>query len=420
MKTNCGQKPVLVIVAAGSSSRMGGQKKEYMPFSNGTVLSSSVRIFLETLDFSTVAVTYPKSQSAHDRQNELEKSKKAIFADPFIKSLYKTSSVDFLFVEGGKSRQESVFNALAALRENLFFPKANRESKYNPIVFIHDGARPFIEKQTILSVFENAEKFGASCPGIPPVDTQKIIDEENFIHHHLVRSQISAIQTPQAFYFDGLFKSHLAAKNSNKEYTDDTEIWNLIPENPKVKVTAGSEKNKKITFPQDLNLLETNIRTQKMIRTGIGYDKHPLVKGRPLLLGGIALESDFGEDGHSDGDVLLHAISDALLGASGLGDIGSFFPPEDSQWKNADSKKLLSKIWSKIKNEGWNLSNLDCVVILEKPKFLPYREQVINSIAEILHTDKDRVFVKAKTGEKMGDVGKGLAVEVFASCLLEK
>lgn len=420
MKTNCGQKPVLVIVAAGSSSRMGGQKKEYMPFSNGTVLSSSVRIFLETLDFSTVAVTYPKSQSAHDRQNELEKSKKAIFADPFIKSLYKTSSVDFLFVEGGKSRQESVFNALAALRENLFFPQANRESKYNPIVFIHDGARPFIEKQTILSVFENAEKFGASCPGIPPVDTQKIIDEENFIHHHLVRSQISAIQTPQAFYFDGLFKSHLAAKNSNKEYTDDTEIWNLIPENPKVKVTAGSEKNKKITFPQDLNLLETNIRTQKMIRTGIGYDKHPLVKGRPLLLGGVTLESDFGEDGHSDGDVLLHAISDALLGASGLGDIGSFFPPEDSQWKNADSKKLLTEIWSKIKNEGWNLSNLDCVVILEKPKFLPYREQVINSIAEILHTDKDRVFVKAKTGEKMGDVGKGLAVEVFASCLLEK
>ena len=157
-----------------------------------------------------------------------------------------------------------------------------------------------------------------------------------------------------------------------------------------------------------------------MIRTGIGYDKHPLVKGRPLLLGGIALESDFGEDGHSDGDVLLHAISDALLGASGLGDIGSFFPPEDPQWKNADSKKLLTEIWSKIKNEGWNLSNLDCVVILEKPKFLPYREQVINSIAEILHTDKDRVFVKAKTGEKMGDVGKGLAVEVFASCLLEK
>lgn len=410
MKTNCGQKPVLVIVAAGSSSRMGGQKKEYMPFSNGTVLSSSVRVFLETLDFSTVAVTYPKSQNLHGRQSELEKSKKALFADPFIKSLYETSSVDFMFIEGGKSRQESVFNALYALHE----------IKCNPIVFIHDGARPFIEKQTILSVFKNAEKFGASCPGISPVDTQKIIDEDGFIHHHLVRAQISAIQTPQAFYFDGLFKSHLAARNSNREYTDDTEIWNLIPENPKVKVTAGSEKNKKITFPQDLNLLETNIRTQKMIRTGIGYDKHPLVKGRPLLLGGIALESDFGEDGHSDGDVLLHAISDALLGASGLGDIGSFFPPEDPQWKNADSKKLLTEIWSKIKNEGWNLSNLDCVVILEKPKFLPYREQVINSIAEILHTDKDRLFVKAKTGEKMGDVGKGLAVEVFASCLLEK
>lgn len=157
-----------------------------------------------------------------------------------------------------------------------------------------------------------------------------------------------------------------------------------------------------------------------MIRTGLGYDKHPLVAGRILLLGGVKLECGFGEAGHSDGDALLHAIIDALLGASGLGDIGSFFPPEDPEWKDADSRMLLKTVWRKITAEGWQLCNIDCVVALEKPKFLPYRQEVISSIAEILGVQNDMIFVKAKTGEKLGDVGQSKAVEVFATCLLER
>lgn len=157
-----------------------------------------------------------------------------------------------------------------------------------------------------------------------------------------------------------------------------------------------------------------------MIRTGLGYDKHPLVAGRILLLGGVKLECGFGEAGHSDGDALLHAIIDALLGASGLGDIGSFFPPEDPEWKDADSRMLLKTVWRKITAEGWRLCNIDCVVALEKPKFLPYRQEVISSIAEILGVQNDMIFVKAKTGEKLGDVGQSKAVEVFATCLLER
>lgn len=157
-----------------------------------------------------------------------------------------------------------------------------------------------------------------------------------------------------------------------------------------------------------------------MIRVGLGYDLHRLVEGRKLIIGGVDFPFEKGEDGHSDGDVLLHAVTDALLGASGLGDIGSFFPPEDPKWKNADSAKLLQAVWKDVLDEGWKLENLDCVVKLEKPKFLPKRQEVISSIAKILGVENERVFVKAKTGEKLPPVGTGDAIEAYVVCLLNK
>ena len=157
-----------------------------------------------------------------------------------------------------------------------------------------------------------------------------------------------------------------------------------------------------------------------MIRVGLGYDIHRLIEGRPLILGGIVLPFEKGEDGHSDGDVLFHAITDAVLGASGLGDIGSFFPPEDPQWKDADSAELLKAVMQKVYAAGWKIENLDCVIKLEKPKFIPYREQVIDSVARTLQIQPDQVFVKAKTGEKLPPVGTGEAVEATAVCLLSK
>ena len=150
-----------------------------------------------------------------------------------------------------------------------------------------------------------------------------------------------------------------------------------------------------------------------MIRTGLGYDLHRLVKGRKLILGGVVIPFNKGEDGHSDGDVLFHAITDAVLGASGLGDIGSFFPPEDNKWKDADSAFLLSTVMEKVYQKGWKIENIDCVIKLEKPKFIPYRQDVINSIARGLKIEPSQVFVKAKTGEKLGDVGKGKAIEAY-------
>ena len=155
-----------------------------------------------------------------------------------------------------------------------------------------------------------------------------------------------------------------------------------------------------------------------MIRVGLGYDIHRLIPGRALILGGVVLPFEKGEDGHSDGDVLFHAITDAVLGASGLGDIGSFFPPEDPQWKDADSAELLKTVMEKVREQGWQLENIDCVIKLEKPKFIPYREQVIKSVAAALGVEPDKVFVKAKTGEKLPPVGTSDAVEAQAVCLL--
>lgn len=154
------------------------------------------------------------------------------------------------------------------------------------------------------------------------------------------------------------------------------------------------------------------------IRTGLGYDLHRLIENRPLMLGGVHIPHDRGEDGHSDGDALLHAITDALLGAAGIGEIGEFFPPSDPKWKGADSKVLLEEAWKAVREKGWVLENLDCVIALQVPKFLPWRKAVCESIASVLGVSAELVFVKAKTGEGLGDVGKGLAVEVWATCLI--
>ncbi|HOE07451.1 MAG TPA: 2-C-methyl-D-erythritol 2,4-cyclodiphosphate synthase [Treponemataceae bacterium] len=157
-----------------------------------------------------------------------------------------------------------------------------------------------------------------------------------------------------------------------------------------------------------------------MIKIGLGYDLHALEKGRPLILGGVVIPFDKGEKGHSDGDVLLHAITDALLGAAGLSDIGELFPPSQEQWKGADSSLLLQKAWQLVTDNGWTLDNIDCVIAIEKPKILPFRKEIISRIAEILQCRDDQIFVKAKTGEKLGEIGREEAVCVWAVCLLSK
>ena len=157
-----------------------------------------------------------------------------------------------------------------------------------------------------------------------------------------------------------------------------------------------------------------------MIRIGLGYDLHTLVEGRPLLLGGVHIPFEKGEAGHSDGDVVLHALADSFLGAACLGDIGELFPPDNSQWKDADSRMLLQTVWERVLVAGWKLENADCVIAIQKPKILPYREAIRWSIAEILSVGIDRIFIKAKTGERVGVIGSGTAAAVWCTCLLSR
>ena len=157
-----------------------------------------------------------------------------------------------------------------------------------------------------------------------------------------------------------------------------------------------------------------------MMRIGLGKDLHRLTEGRRFLLGGVELPSEKGELGHSDGDVLAHAVTDALLGAAGMGDIGGLFPPSDQSFKDADSMDLLRRAFALVTNEGWRLVNLDCVVVCEKPKVLPYRDAIRASLAEALAADPSQVFVKGKTNEKVDTLGAGLAVEATAVCLIER
>ena len=394
----------VAIVAAGSSSRMGELgKKEYLPLNGGSVLSETALVFLQTKLFSTVLVVHPK--------NGLAAAKKAFYKNPLVAELSKDLNV--IFTPGGDTRQESVFNALKALNKKPPVSQKSSQANDSPrLVLIHDGARPFISQSLVKKTLTAALKYGAAVPALQPVETQKEMDSSSKIARHLKRSSLAAVQTPQGFLFPEILECHKKAKKEGKtDFTDDTEIWDNYSDK-KTRVIPGEPGNIKITYPKDFGA--------QTFRIGLGTDLHRLVEGRPLILGGVVLPYDKGEDGHSDGDALLHAITDALLGAAALGDIGSYFPPEDDKWKEADSAKLLHAAWKDVRAAGWELQNLDCVVKLQEPKFLPHRQKVRQSIARVLGVDVSQVFVKAKTGERVGPVGLCQAVETEAVCLLTK
>lgn len=466
----------VIVTAAGSSTRMGGQKKEYrfLPDGGGTVLSAATEAFLSTIPsessfpssptnsitdhilhprLTTVVITLPPDSG----EDGAKAARQALFASPRLAAIWKDDAAPYaennevqgkpqlVMMEGGQSRQESVFKALQALEQPSVAPTGSTRNKLPPpdLVLIHDGARPFVSHKEIQEVVAATINHGAAACGIPPVDTQKEMNQQGFILRHLDRSKLVAIQTPQGFAFKPLLEAHRKAVSAGFNTTDDTAIWGEYV--GPVKITPGSVNNKKITFPSDLenypgshcpdvdspdhkprsntenddDATEPRSNTMK-IRTGLGYDLHRLAEGRQLILGGVPIPFHKGETGHSDGDVLLHAITDALLGAAGLTDIGELFPPSNPQWKGADSRQLLEAAWKLVVEVGWRLENLDCVVAIQEPKLLPHRTAIRESVAAILQVEVDQVFVKAKTGEKLGPVGNGEAVEVWATCLLTR
>ena len=246
----------VIITAAGSSTRIGGGiKKEYLPFQDGTVISTCIKTFLQTLLPNQKLINFVITTPV----GGIENSKKAVFSDSEIKSLLEKNKMQLQFVEGSSTRQSSVFNGLKEISKNInktFANNCNSENQQNHIVIIHDGARPFISSKTIIDSVEAALEFGASVPGITPTDTQKQITKDGFIEKHLERKSLVAVQTPQCFEFNKLFQAHQKAILDNKEYTDDTEIWGKYCGN--VKVVPGDSNNIKITYPSDLERLKND------------------------------------------------------------------------------------------------------------------------------------------------------------------
>ncbi len=379
-----------LITAAGASTRFGGSKKELEPLENSTVLEKAVEPFLALCD--SLVITCPRG--ARDEFSRFfERSRLA----PLLGALQGGFSI----VEGGSVRQESVLFGLRAMREC---------SNAGDLALIHDAARPWASAELIRRTLDSAREMGASLPLLPLTETPKMVDATRVLEHP-PRHLIMTAQTPQIFSFPEILEAHELAAREHFAATDDAMIWDHYV--GPVAWVDGERKNRKITFKDDLV-------KQTEFRTGQGYDIHPLVEGRRLLLAGVEVESPRGEAGYSDGDVLWHAIIDAILGASAQGDIGTHFPPGAPEWKDADSTDLALKAAAIVAMLGWKCVNLDCTVICERPKLAPYRDRIRAAIANILALPIDAVSFKAKTKEGCDATGRSEAIEAFASVLLTR
>ncbi|GAA0481998.1 bifunctional 2-C-methyl-D-erythritol 4-phosphate cytidylyltransferase/2-C-methyl-D-erythritol 2,4-cyclodiphosphate synthase [Parasphingorhabdus litoris] len=308
-------------------------------------------------------------------------------------------------VLGGASRQESVSNGLAAIAE----------AGGAQHVLIHDAARPFLSQGMIDNLLETAQSEDAAIPVLPTVDTTINITN-GYADQAVDRNTLWRVQTPQAFDFQKLINAH-DRWSLEPNATDDAQIFKAA--GYRIAVIEGDEALKKYTTAADFAEFPGNDMTQ--IRTGMGFDVHQLATGEELWLGGLKIEHDKGLVGHSDADVVLHALTDALLGAAGAGDIGDHFPPSDPQWQGAASDKFVKFAASVIKQKGGRINNVDMTVICEAPKIRPHREAICRNIAEMLEISADQVSVKATTTEKLGFTGRGegIAAQAIATISME-
>jgi len=398
----------LILTAAGSSSRFGEAKKELQLLGGASVLQRSLEAFLSVERLAGIVITYPEGRLAELRS--------AI--EPALADRLSALPCGISFVQGGRSRQDSVEKGLAAAI-NVATGAAIGEGRAaaldpaNAVVLVHDAARPWVSADTIGAVLASARKHGACVPLADLPDTPKEITLDGLIGAHPRRDSLKAAQTPQGFALATLAAAYAAAAADSWICTDDSSLWDRYV--GKVAYIPGDRNNRKITYREDMPTPERN---SNKFRIGEGWDIHPLVPSRKLLIGGIHITHDKGEAGHSDGDVLWHAITDALLGAASLGDIGSHFSPADIRWKDADSGSLAKMAADLVAAEGWAVGNLDCTVILERPRLGPHRDAIRENIARILGLPSANVSVKAKTNEGFGEIGAGNAVEARAVVLL--
>jgi 2-C-methyl-D-erythritol 4-phosphate cytidylyltransferase / 2-C-methyl-D-erythritol 2,4-cyclodiphosphate synthase len=398
---------VVVVTAAGSSERFGGGKKELLRIGDRSILDRSLAPFLRLQGLEALVITAPAGREAELR-DALSPASLAV--------LEALGPRRFAIVAGGACRRDSVrlgLEKVAAILE-----VAGGEASDEIIALVHDGARPWASADLAACVAEKAAERGAAVPIVGLVDTPKELGPDGSLLRHPPRSSLGGAQTPQGFRLGALLAAHRKAAEEDRaaipECTDDAELWDRYV--GPVASVPGEEGNRKVTYAADLRAARDlpGGREAAAFRVGQGWDLHRLVPGRALMLGGVAVPSGLGEDAHSDGDVLLHAIIDAMLGAAALGDIGTHFPPTDELWRGADSGGLARRVAALVRDAGWEVGNLDCTVVLEEPRLGPYKEPMRASIAACLGISPNAVSVKAKTKEGVDAVGEGRAVEALA------
>ena len=376
---------VALVVGAGEGQRFGGElPKQYHLLAGVAVMRRSLKAFMDHPDVSVVqAVIHPNHHELYDAA---------------VQGLALPVPVD-----GGATRQGSVLNGLESLN-------ADEPST----VLIHDAARPLVDPGVISRVLAALQTSPGAIPALAVADTLKRSDGQ-FVETTVDRQGLWRAQTPQGFHYQNILAAHRQA--SGDELTDDAAVAERA--GLAVAIVEGSEDNVKVTRTGDM------VRAERILgagetRTGLGFDVHRFGPGDHVMLCGVKVPHEFGLEGHSDADVGLHAVTDALLGAIGEGDIGTHFPPSDPQWKGTGSDIFLRHAGDMIAGMGGRISNIDVTLICEQPKIGPHRAAMIKRMAEILSITEHRISIKATTTERLGFTGRGegIAAQAAATVVL--
>ena len=389
-----------IIAAGGRGVRLGAdQPKQFLEIGGRTILERSIEAFARHPAIGEVVVALPpdRIEAVAARTRELGWSQ-------------------VIVVEGGARRQDSVANAFARVRPAV------------PVVVIHDAARPFVTGALIDRAIETAARHGAAIAALPVRDTVKQAGgdrtgETRLIAATLAREDIFLAQTPQAFRREVLARALELGRAAGIDATDEAMLAEQagFP----VHLVPGDPDNMKITTPEDLEAAKRRLASagrdrQPPLRVGTGYDLHRLIEGRPLILGGVTIPFDRGLDGHSDADVVCHAVTDAVLGAAAAGDIGRLFPDTDPRWQGADSLALLRGAVAHLRAAGYRVGNVDVTVIAQHPKLLPHLEAMRANLAAALGVPVACVSVKGKTNEQVDSMGRGESMACHAVALVAR
>jgi 2-C-methyl-D-erythritol 4-phosphate cytidylyltransferase / 2-C-methyl-D-erythritol 2,4-cyclodiphosphate synthase len=374
-----------IVVAAGRGLRAGGGKpKQYRVLASQPVIRPSLAALA---NHPEIAVVQPVIHS-----DDVSRFEDAAAGLKLLPPVF-----------GGATRQASVRAGLEAL--------AARKPE---LVLVHDAARPFASPELIARAIA-AAKNGAAVPVLPVVDTVKTVDPTGAITGTIDRSALRVVQTPQAFGFDLLLEAHRRAAAAGREdFTDDAALAEWAGH--RVTTFEGEASNVKLTTPEDFSRAEAaEVAALVDVRTGFGFDVHQFIEGDHVWLGGVRIAHDHGVTGHSDADVVLHALVDAILGALCEGDIGVHFPPSDPQWRGASSDRFLAFAVERVQARGGRIAHLDATIVCEAPRIGPHRDAMRARIAEIAGIAETRVAIKATTSEKLGFTGRREGIAAFAN-----